>query len=95
VTFDFTPDWLGTATSADCPRPASAAVARVKPSPLVAPPCAPAPPTINEMAVLVGELFTEGSLSFEQLCSLSHAPELKHLLGDTMAKVAPSRRKAG
>lgn len=46
-----------------------------------------------QVAELVGELFTEGSLSFEQLCSLSNVPELKTLLGETLAGVAPARRQ--
>ena len=97
MTFDFAPDWLDTAaivteTSAFAAAGAAMPLAAMR---VIAAPCAPAHPTESQMASLVGELFAEGSLSFEQLCSLSNAPELEHLLGDTVAGVAPSRRALG
>lgn len=94
MTFDFAPNWLDdqayTVDHATArPRPLISAAIIPGAAP---PPCAPPHPTVGQMADLVGELFTEGSLSFEQLCSLSHVPELKPLLGDTVAGVAPARR---
>lgn len=99
MTFDFAPGWLdGLVNTPDyatpTPRSATAASAAAVQSAYAATPCAPSHPTADQMARLVGELFTEGSLSFEQLCSLSHAPELNHLLGDTVAQVVPARRVA-
>lgn len=93
MTFDFAPDWLDTLAATDFSQPVPPAAVRFKPSPAASPLMPPAPPTLDQMADLVGELFTEGSLSFEQLCSLSNVPELSPLLGDTLANVAPSRRK--
>lgn len=100
MTFDFAPGWLDglfnahdyASPSPTPPRPLPAAPARPAAMAVVAP-CAPAHPTPDQMARLVGELFTEGSLSFEQLCSLSNVPELSPLLGDAVAGAAPARRK--
>lgn len=98
MTFDFAPGWLDSlidspdvATQVVRPTPTLTAAALAAPG---AAPCAPAHPTDAQMARLVGELFSEGSLSFEQLCSLSHAPGLGVLLGDTVAQVTPARRTA-
>lgn len=97
MTFDFAPGWLEALTvPADCtpPRPLESAMpATALPRAKVLP-CAPAHPTLNQMADLVGELFTEGSLSFEQLCSISNDPDMEPLLGDRIAGVAPARRAA-
>lgn len=87
VTFDFAPNWTASLTAAE-PAPASAAA----PSPLIPAPCAPAAPSMAQVAALVEELFAEGSLSFEQLRSLSGVPELTPLLGDAVAGVSPERR---
>lgn len=97
MTFDFAPEWLdstaaATETSVFAATAAATPLASVR---VIASPKAPVHPTESQMASLVGELFAEGSLSFEQLCSLSNAPELEHLLGDTVAGVAPSRRALG
>lgn len=96
MTFDFAPNWLDSlSTDADLTPPVPRApVLSALRMPLAPPPGPPAPPTMTEVAELVGELFTEGTLSFEQLCSLSHAPELGSLLDDTIANVAPRRRAA-
>lgn len=96
MTFDFAPNWLDGLTNRTdhaAPRPLTGAAipSGVLPG-VVPPPCPPPHPTLGQMADLVGELFTEGSLSFEQLCSLSNVPELEPLLGDTVAGVAPARR---
>lgn len=94
MTFDFAPGWLdrlsGTAdyTTPAAPSPVQNAG---RGRPLTAP-CAPTQPTAAQMAELVEELFNEGSLSFEQLCSLSNVPELEPLLERTVAGVPASRR---
>jgi|AGTN01.1.fsa_nt_gi hypothetical protein len=88
VTFDFAPGFIN-GPAADSGTPARNAA----PSPLVPSPCAPASPSMVQVAVLVEELFAEGSLSFEQLRSLSGVPELTPLLGDALAGVSPERRK--
>lgn len=93
MTFDFAPDWRDSSPSADtAPQTALPTAATGFPPLSASPPRAPAHPTRHQMASLVGELFAEGSLNFEQLCSLSNAPELADLLGDTVAAVVPSRR---
>lgn len=91
MTFDFTPGWLDSLIQA---------AERITPAPRAAgaecaAPCAPAHPTPSQVAELVEELFSEGSLSFEQLCSLSNVPELEPLLGDTVAGVPQARRAVG
>lgn len=98
MTFDFAPNWLdfvstttpytGSAPTANAPRPIAI-------SPLAPPPpCAPSAPTMTEVAALVEELFTEGTLSYEQLRSLSTVPELASLLGDALSSVPAGRRTA-
>jgi hypothetical protein len=76
VTFDFAPDAIEIS---------SADMDHVQPS-------APAIGSMAEVAQLVEELFAEGSLSFEQLRSLSAVPELTLLLGGTLADVPIERR---
>jgi len=49
-------------------------------------------PTALELAVLVRELFREGTLTFEQLCALAGLPDLAPLLSDLLA-AAPMTRK--
>lgn len=94
MTFDFAPGWLDALSSTtDYASPAPPPVRVDLRRPLPAP-CAPAHPTTAEMAALVQELFTEGSLSFEQLRSLSHVPELERLLEDKVAGVPACRRVA-
>lgn len=90
MTFDFAADWTETTSpTAEYSRaPVSVAV-----SPLAPPlPCAPTPPSMAEVAALVEELFAEGSLSYEQLRSLSSIPELNDLLGAALAGVPAGRR---
>lgn len=85
MTFDFAPGGIDmSSTDVDLTQ-TSVSVA-------VAPPCAPAIPTMAQVARLVEELFAEGSLSFEQLRSLSDVPELTLLLGDALAGVSAERR---
>ncbi|MCR6630785.1 MAG: hypothetical protein NVV74_12450 [Magnetospirillum sp.] len=95
MTLDFTPDWLSTVSTAEAtaatPTCRSVFVPAV-PAPHLPPPGAPAAPSMAQVARLVEELFAEGSLSFEQLCSLSNVPELKSLLAETVSG-APSRRR--
>lgn len=96
MTFDFAPDWLdtlsnaGDTTAIPFPRADTTAAAPLD----AAPARAPRHPSRDQMAQLVGELFAEGSLSFEQLCSLSNAPEMQDLLDDTVAGATPWRRMA-
>ncbi|MBX9634821.1 MAG: hypothetical protein K2X44_07545 [Magnetospirillum sp.] len=89
MTFDFAPHWMdiiSTATpySGEAPKPAVS-------SPLQ-PPCAPASPSMTEVAALVEELFAEGTLSYDQLRSLSTAPELASLLAGALDSVPAGRR---
>ncbi len=94
MTFDYSPDWMDRLSevaeySSAAPRPVAA-------SPR--PPSSPstlAQPTTVEIAALVEELFAEGSLSYEQLRSLSAVPELSSLLGDALENVPASRRIRG
>jgi len=91
MTFDFSPDWMdrvcgATEYSGAAPRP-------LELSPLAPPPpCAPAQPTTDQIAALVTELFAEGTLSYDQLRSLSKVPELSPLLGDALDGVPAGRR---
>ncbi|HLO77881.1 MAG TPA: hypothetical protein VK196_15605 [Magnetospirillum sp.] len=93
MTFDFTPGWLDTmsnATDTATPMPRHSHAATAVRAAVAA--CPPPQPTMAQVASLVGELFAEGTLSFEQLCSLSNAPEMASLLDDTVAGVTPARR---
>lgn len=93
MTFDFAPRWLEMVSTAT---PYSGAPQPVALSPLTQPAqCAPASPSMIEVAALVEELFTEGTLSYEQLRSLSTVPELAALLGDALSSVPACRRTAG
>ncbi|MGE5504060.1 MAG: hypothetical protein ACM31L_06510 [Actinomycetota bacterium] len=88
MTFDFVPDWLETLCgSADC---TGATPTRVSPPlPAAAPHPSPSP---AELALLVGELFTEGSLSWDQLRSLVAVPELGPHLQPALAATPAGRR---
>ncbi|MBC7951800.1 MAG: hypothetical protein H7Z12_08300 [Rhodospirillaceae bacterium] len=95
MTFDFAPNWLdfvSTATPYSGPAPVASQPAKLPWAP--PPPCAPASPSMIEVAALVEELFTEGTLSYEQLRSLSTLPELAALLGDALSSVPAGRRVA-
>lgn len=85
MTFDFAPHWMDIISTAT---PYSGAA----PNPAAPRACAPASPTMTEVAALVGELFTEGTLSYDQLRSLSTVPELALLLGATLDNVPAGRR---
>jgi len=88
VTFDFAPDDRG------------GNFANV--TPFVAPPRLPVAskpafaiahfPTSDELASLVGELFQEGSLTWEQICSLAELPGFGTRLLDVIA-LSPATRK--
>lgn len=97
MTFDFTPGWLDISVEpaeVGAARTAAAAIPAAPFARALAAPCPPPHPTMAQMAELVEELFTEGSMSFHQLCSLSNVPELEPLLGDAVSGVAPARRVA-
>lgn len=49
-------------------------------------------PTAQELAGLVHELFTEGSLSWEQLHTLSNLPEFGSMLSGLAEQASPLRR---
>lgn len=89
MTFDFAADWQESCAN-DC-------------SPVAATPSPPAPgaakapphPTSGELALLVRELFAEGSLTWDQLQALSRVAELRPMLEPTLAGVPSARRTAG
>lgn len=89
MTFDFAPDWLGYESGESN---TSLHVPVATPSPCPPPPCAPAHPSDMELAALVGELFTEGTLSWDQLRTLGNLGELGSLLTETIAGVPQARR---
>lgn len=74
-------------------RPPEAGTARPR-MPAASPPAFAAPqrPTVEELARLVGELFREGSLSWDQLWSLACLPDLAPRLG-AILESAPDIRK--
>lgn len=91
MTFNYAPNWMDTlSTTADHAGTTAKSVAI--PSPLIPPPCAPASPSLAQVAALVEELFAEGTLTYDQLRSLSTVPELNPLLGDALAGVSAERR---
>lgn len=90
MTFDYAPNWMDTLSTTG--RAGVTAKAAVMPSPLIPPPCAPATPSMAQVAILVEELFAEGTLTYDQLRSLSTVPELNALLGDALAGVSAERR---
>jgi hypothetical protein len=90
MTFDFAPDWM---TSLLIGTPFTAADPAGSAAPRALPP--PSYPDNAEVAALVSELFAEGTLSPEQLCSLAGLPELQpHLNSSLAAWQAPRRAKA-
>ncbi len=88
MTFDFAPDWMA-ALLKDSPfspvAPAGSLLAGGMPTPNY--------PSHAQTAALVSELFTEGTLSPEQLCSLAGLPELQPHLGSALAARPASRTK--
>ena len=93
MTFEFTPSWqLDTITPVDQDNVTSAASLKV-----AAPyqERAPSHPTAGELAELVRELFTEGSLTWDQLQALSRVAELKPMLEPAMAGIPAVRRVSG
>lgn len=91
MTFDYAPNWMDTLSST-ADHAGVTAKTVVLPSPLLPPPCAPASPSMAQVAVLVEELFAEGTLTYDQLRSLSTVPELNALLDDALAGVSAERR---
>lgn len=94
MTLDFAPEWLARTvaeTEYTGASPRAVAVSPLAPPP----PCAPAHPSARELAALVTELFTEGTLSWEQLQAMSNQPELRHLLDQAVAGAPATRRAAG
>ncbi|OAN54146.1 hypothetical protein A6A04_12975 [Paramagnetospirillum marisnigri] len=90
MTFDFAPDWMTTLLSG---APYSPAAPHGSARAGAMPP--PSYPDNAAVAALVSELFAEGTLSAEQLCSLAGLPELQpHLPGALAARPAPRSRKA-
>lgn len=89
MTFDFTPDWMETLLRASPFTPA-------EPAGSAGPKGMPAPtyPSQAEVAMLVSELFAEGTLSADQLHSLSRLPELSGHLGRALASLPLPRRSA-
>ncbi|MDO8608049.1 MAG: hypothetical protein Q7R40_16055 [Phaeospirillum sp.] len=86
MTFDFAPDWM-TSLLQDTPFSPISQVGLPQTGSL------PSYPNHAEVAALVSELFTEGTLSPEQLCSLAGLPELQpHLRSALAAMPAPRTR---
>lgn len=92
MTFDFTSDWqdsLATQSGEE------AAMVSLRPLSAPAKPKAPPHPSNSQLAELVQELFTEGSLSWDQLQSLSRVAELKPMLEPAIAGIPSVRRVSG
>lgn len=86
MTFDFTPGWRDE-TAELCDTATSPALHRQS-----AGQKAPPHPTSGEIALLVRELFSEGSLSWDQLQALSRVAELRPMLEPTLDNVPAFRR---
>lgn len=88
MTFDFTTAWqdAGTAEAAND----SAAYGAPRQNGWTEKP--PAHPTSGELALLVRELFSEGSLTWDQLQALSRVAELRPVLEPTLDGVPACRR---
>lgn len=89
MTIDFSSDRITVEAGGGALSPAAEPVA-VAPLPPRAP--VPSQPSLHEVASLVRELFSEGTLSWDQLSELARVPELKNLLEDAMAGVPAGRR---
>jgi hypothetical protein len=90
MTFGFAPNWVGALFNGERFSAATPG------GPLFLPPRrSPSEPAClapAELAALVGELFAEGSLSWDQLRSLVKVPELEPHLRSAVAAVPPARR---
>ncbi|WP_291717931.1 hypothetical protein [Magnetospirillum sp. 64-120] len=86
MTFDFTPGWYD--ETVEMAGTATAPALHVQP----AAQRAPSHPTSGEIALLVRELFSEGSLTWDQLQALSRVAELKPVLEPTLDNVPAFRR---
>lgn len=89
MTFDFSPDLISSEPTSSGMSPA---VRPISISPLIPRPAAPPQPSLSEVARLVRELFSEGTLSWDQLNELARVPELKALLDEATADVPAGRR---
>lgn len=92
MTFDFTPDWQDGLAALN---PDEDTMVSLRPLSAPAKPKAPPHPSNSQLAELVHELFTEGTLTWDQLQSLSRVAELKPILEPAVAGVPTIRRIAG
>lgn len=92
MTFDFTPDWQDSLASQSADE---TTMVSLRPHSGPAKPKAPPHPSNSELAELVHELFTEGTLTWDQLQSLSRVAELKPMLEPTIAAIPSVRRVSG
>jgi hypothetical protein len=88
MTFDFAPDWM-TSLIGGSPQTQQG----LPHLPLMDGLRSPNYPSNAETAALVSELFTEGTLSPEQMCSLVGLPELRPHLRDVLAAQPAPRTK--
>jgi len=88
MTFDFAPDWMMSLLK-DSPfspvAPTGVLLAKGLPTPDY--------PNHAQVAALVSELFAEGTLSPEQLCSLAGLPELQPHLRSALAALPAFRAR--
>ena len=91
MTFDFITDWRDS-VAAEC-APESGAVTAESPRQSAEKP--PAHPTSGELALLVRELFAEGTLTWDQLLALSRVAELRPMLEPVVGGVPSARRVCG
>lgn len=87
MTFDFTPGWRDDSVDLADTTPGGAA-----PRLHSAGQQAPAHPSSGEIALLVRELFSEGSLTWDQLQALSRVAELRPMLEPALDNVPAYRR---
>lgn len=91
MTFDFITDWQDGCATGSAPENGSAPPLHLDPAAGKAPPH----PTSGELALLVRELFAEGSLTWDQLQALSRVAELRPMLEPTLAGIPSARRVCG